>query len=93
MRNRANQLYSSNSEEEREGRGGGGSLVTAETVFMIILLITESPGPGQVQAANNDVGKSRDEIFTNNLYLTVQPRPIVSFHVNLTFWFRLLLAL
>ena len=26
--------------------GGGGSLVTAETVFMIILLITESPRPG-----------------------------------------------
>ena len=76
MRNRANQLYSSNSEGEG---GGGGSLVTAETVFMIILLITESPGPGQVQAANNDVGKSRDEMFTNNLYLTVQPRLIFSF--------------
>ena len=61
MRNRANQLYSSYSEGRGGGGGGGGgSLVTAETVFMIILLITESPRPGTgpVQAANNDVGES-----------------------------------
>ena len=59
---------------EGEGEGGGGSLVTAETVFMIILLITESPRPGTgpVQAANNDVGESWDEMFTNNFYRAEQ---------------------